>query len=143
MKKLIVITFILIIGNIAFAQKSTQYWSNENVQSISGIITDNSRPCAFLKTSDGISYKVHLGPRWYWSNNDYTLNLEEATIKGNVKMENGEYNIYPFTILQSGKTMIIADDNGVPKWRTNNSGKGNRNGNGNGNGNCVPKCNRK
>lgn len=122
MKKLMLVMIMLfVVSTITFAQRATYMWGNDNVKTITGTITENQRPCAILKASDGKEYRVHLGPIWYWEQNGYNLLLSEATIKGNVRELNGVYDIFPFTIEQSGKVMTFADDNGVPKW---SGGKG-------------------
>jgi hypothetical protein len=142
MKNLLLILAFLLVTSAAFAQRANGQWSNENVQTVSGTVTDNQRPGGYLKSSDGKEYILHLGPVWYWNDNNYNLSLSDATIVGNVKTTNGEYHLYPFTIDQNGNKVVIADDKGVPKWG-NNKGKGMRNGygkgncNGNGNGNCC------
>ncbi|MCX6158694.1 MAG: hypothetical protein NTY74_12020 [Ignavibacteriae bacterium] len=135
MKNLLMLLAFLLITTTSFAQRANNQWSNENVQTISGTITDNQRPSASLKTSDGTEYIVHLGPVWFWNNNNYNLSLSDASIKGNVKTINGQNHLYPFTIEQNGSKLILADDNGTPKWGSN-KGNGNRNGNGNLRGNC-------
>ncbi|HPS64007.1 MAG TPA: hypothetical protein PK447_00375 [Ignavibacteria bacterium] len=132
MKNLIIAVLFLMAASMSFAQNATNRWGNDNVQTISGTVTDNARPTVMMKTSDGTVYRIHLGPVWYWKDNGYTLNTGEVTIKGNVKTQNNNLQIYPFTIQQGGTTITLADDNGVPKWSPR--GKGNNNGNGNGNG---------
>jgi hypothetical protein len=137
MKNLFLILTFLLLTTAVFAQRANNQWSNENVQTVSGTITDNQRPSSYLKATDGTEYIVHLGPVWFWNNNNFNLSLSDATIKGNVKTIKGEYHLYPFTIDQNGSKIVIADDNGVPKWGNNkNYGKRNGNGNGNGKGNC-------
>jgi hypothetical protein len=142
MKNLFLIMAFLLITSAAFAQRANNQWSNENVQTVTGTVTDNQRPSGYLKAADGKEYIVHLGPVWYWNDNNYNLLLSDATVTGNVKTVKGEYHLYPFTIEQNGNKFIIADDNGVPKWSFNKS-NGNNNGNGrgncfrNGNGNCC------
>lgn len=142
-KSILTLAILLIITSISFAQRGNWQWSNDNVQTISGTVTDNARPCGFLKADDGKVYRIHMGPVWYWNQNNYALALTTATIKGGVKEINGEYNIYPFTITQDGKTMNFTDDNGIPQWSNGKGygkckcwGKGNGNGNGWGRGNC-------
>jgi hypothetical protein len=139
-KTLLLILTISFLASTAFAQRANKQWGNENVQTISGIIYDNSRPTSYIKTDDGTYYKIHLGPIWYWNDNNYNLLLSFAKIKGNVKTINGEYHLYPFTIEQDGNKIILADDNGVPKWgncKGRNNGTQNGNGHGRGNGNCC------
>jgi hypothetical protein len=133
MKKTLLTIVILIVATVTFAQRANRQWSNENVQTISGTIYDNSRPTSYMKTDDGTYYKIHLGPIWFWNDNNYNLLQSVATIKGNVKTINGEYHIYPFTIEQEGHKIILADDNGVPKWgKSKGRGNGWKNDNGNG-----------
>jgi hypothetical protein len=144
-KTLTAFVILLLITNYTFAQKGNRIWGNDNVQTISGTVTDNTRPSGFIKAEDGKIYKIHMGPLWYWNQNDFALALTTATIKGNVKESNGEYDIFPYTITQNGKAMTLADENGIPKWSQGNGngrgncwGKGNGNGRGNGwgRGNC-------
>lgn len=144
MKKLLVLAFVLVAVTLANAQVANRQWGNDNVQTITGTVTDNQRPSGSIKTSDGTEYVVHLGPVWFWNQSKYMLSLAEATIKGNVKVLDGKSHIYPFTIEQNGTKMVLADENGVPKWGNGNGwGKGNgrvygwKNGNKNGcNNNC-------
>ena len=142
MKKLILVMFLVLTASFTFAQNATNRWGNDNVQTISGTITDNARPTVLMKATDGTIYRVHLGPIWFWKDNGFTLNTGDVTIKGNVKNINNEMNIYPFTILQSGTTITVADDNGIPKWsqRGNNNGNGKGNGYGRGNCGCNNNC---
>jgi hypothetical protein len=140
MKNLIVIFLILLVTTVAFAQRGNYGWGNDNVKTISGTITDNQRPDVFLKGNDGNTYRVHMGPVWYWNQNNYGLTVADATIKGNVNVINGEYHIYPYTIEQGNTTMSFTDDNGIPKWTAGNGKgmrRGNCQGNGRGRGNCC------
>ena len=125
MKTLFLGLTILLLSTTAFAQRANRQWSNENMQTISGTIYDNSRPTSYMKTDDGTYYKIHLGPVWYWNDNNYNLLQSYTTIKGNVKTINGEYHIFPFTIEQGENKIVLTDDNGVPKWgngKSRNSG---------------------
>jgi len=140
------ITLITLMSASVFSQVNNSWWKNDNVQTISGTVTDNSRPCGFIKADDGKIYKIHMGPVWYWDRNNYALALTTATIKGSVQLNNGENEIYPFVITQNDKTMTLTDDNGIPKWsqgKGNGYGRGygwrngNCNGKGPGNGNCC------
>lgn len=58
----------------------------------------------------------------------YSLETEAVKIKGNVKTQDGEYQIYPFTIEQKGFVISLSDDKGVPNWGNKgaNLGKGNK-----------------
>lgn len=131
MKKTILIISLIFITSVSIAQITNTFWGNNNVQTITGTITDNVRPFGLIKADDGKIYRIHLGLIWYWEQNNYSLALTIATIKGNVIETNGEYEIFPSTITQNGKTMTFVDDNGIPKW---SQGRGNKWGQQNGNG---------
>lgn len=137
-KLLITLGIITLMSVSLLAQVNNSWWSNENVRTITGTVTDANRPCGFIKADDGKIYKIHMGPVWYWDQNNYALALANATIKGSVKTNNGENEIFPFVITQSDITMTFADDNGNPKW---SKGRGNGNGRGYGwrQGNCNGK----
>ncbi len=128
MKNLFLAFFVFLLASASIAQRANYQWGNENVQTISGTIYDNSRPTSYMKTEEGTYYKIHLGPIWFWNDNNYSLSQSFAKIKGNVRTVNGEFNIYPFTIEQNGNKIVLADDKGVPKW---GKGKGNKWRNGN------------
>ncbi|MCX6161651.1 MAG: hypothetical protein NTV87_10005 [Ignavibacteriae bacterium] len=145
MKKVIILTaFTLLLAASSFAQRANNWWSNENVQTISGTVYDNARPTSYMKTDDGTYYKVHLGPIWFWNQNNYTFQTGSVKITGNVKTQNNELQIFPFTIEQKGSVITLADEKGAPKWGNNRGGRGkgnnnslnNSNGNGRGRGNC-------
>lgn len=124
--KLILTTVLIILTTAVFAQRGGWLWSSDNVKTITGTVTDNTRPVGGIKADDGTEYVLHLGPVWYWNQNNYELSNNSITVKGNVVEKNGKYEIYPFEIVQDGKTMTFADDNGTPKWTQNR--KGNRQG---------------
>jgi hypothetical protein len=136
MKTLIALIIISVSSVIVFSG-----FIQGDVKTVSGTVTDNTRPCGILKADDGTEYTIHLGPIWYWEENKYNLNLSEAKIKGEVSGN----DIYPYEIIQDGKTMVFTDDKGEPKWFKDGKGygrgygkgyrKGNGRGNGNGNGN--------
>lgn len=130
---LLTIILIVLISGYSFTKR------NSDVQTISGTITNVNHPIATLKTDDGKEYTIHMGPYWFWNDNNYSLSTNTvAEIKGEV---NGT-DIYPWTILQNSKTMTFTDDKGTPKWGNGNcpyrdgSGKGRGNGNGWGRGKC-------
>jgi len=131
MKTLIVLLFAAVSSVIIFSGVISG-----DVKTISGKVTDNTRPCGTIVSDDGTEYKIHLGPIWYWEENKYNLNLTDAQIKGEVSGN----DIYPYEIVQDGKKMVFTDDKGVPKWNTDGKrygrgyGKGYKKGNGRGNG---------
>lgn len=136
MKTTLFLTVILVlIASITFAQRSDnqgEYYDVDDVKTVSGEFTSTDRPDAKFKSDDGTEYILHLGPYWYWQDNNYEVTTYTATeIKGEVKQVNGQYELYPWTIEQSGNSMYFADDNGVPKWSKGKGKRGNRNGKGN------------
>lgn len=129
----------ILIASIIVAVSSVIAFSGfiqGDVKTISGKVTDNTRPCGTIVSDDGTEYKIHLGPIWYWEENKYNLNLTEAQIKGEVTGN----DIYPYEIVQDGKTMVFTDDKGEPKWFSEGKGygrgykEGYKKGNGKGNG---------
>ncbi len=134
---------LVFFSNMASAQRSdgstSEYIDVDNVQSVSGEITDVNHPIAKMKGDDGNEYEIHMGPFWYWNDNGYKLEHQvRAQIRGEVKQVQGRYEFYPWEITQNGKTMTFADDNGVPKW-SKKKGKGYGKGkgyNGRGKGKC-------
>ncbi len=130
------ISLLLLIG---FLVKASYSVSANDVQTITGTITSVDHPIAVLKTDDGKEYTIHMGPYWFWNENNYSLSTNiSVEIKGEVKST----DIYPWTILQNGKSMTFTDDKGTPKWGNgkcqyrDGSGKGRGNGNGRGDGKC-------
>jgi len=133
---------LLFFSNTATAQRSdgtSEYTDVDNVQTVSGEITEVDHPIAKMKGDDGNEYQIHMGPYWYWNENGFKLQHQvRAQIRGEVKQVQGRYEFYPWEIVQDGKTMTFADDNGVPKWskkKGNGPGKG-KGYNGRGKGNC-------
>lgn len=132
----ITLAFLILVlfSNIASAQRSdgktSEYIDADNVQTISGEITDVNHPIAKMKGDDGNEYEIHMGPFWYWDDNGYKLQHQvRAQVRGEVKQVQGRYEFYPWEITQNGKSMTFADDNGVPKW-SKKKGKGPGNGKG-------------
>ncbi len=145
LKLIIAIFTLLFLANSAPAQRSdgttSEAFDVDNVQTVSGDITEVNHPIAKMKGDDGKEYEIHMGPFWYWDDNGYKLQHQvRAQIKGEVKEVQGRYEFYPWEITQDGKTMTFADDNGVPKWSKGN-GKGKGYGRGKGyNGQGKGKC---
>jgi hypothetical protein len=133
----------LFVINIAFAQtgrniKNSDKTKNEIV-TIKGSITSINHPVAVVRGDDGKNYELRLGPSWYWKQNNLNLKNKGAVeVKGELEKNNGKNSIYPYTIYQDGKTITLADKNGLPLWNLNGSSKGRiqDNGMGKGNGSC-------
>jgi hypothetical protein len=144
LKSALVLTVVFLMAGFAYSQRSdgttSEYIDVDNVQTVEGEITDVNHPIAKMKGDDGKEYEVHMGPFWYWDENQYKLQHNvRARIKGEVKEVQGRYEFYPWEIVQDGKTMTFADDKGVPSW-SKGKGKGKGNGKGKGYGKGRGNC---
>ncbi len=105
----------------AFAQtgksSSSGNSDKDGVMSVSGIITKVNHPYATLKAESGREYQIHMGPYWYWQREKFELKHNaKARVRGEVENVNGQYHFYPWEIAQDGKSISLADENGIPKW---------------------------
>ena len=92
-------------------------WSGTTVTSVKGEIIQIQNPIAQFKSNDGKIYELRLGPIWFWANNNYELKTgEKVEIKGAVKEDNGMFYMFPYTIKNKDKTIILADSAGMPLW---------------------------
>ncbi len=111
---------VLLGATVVMAQESRrgaarERWDSDEMVTLKGEITNVLLPLATLK-SESKEYTVHLGPIWYWKDNNYKMEKGEVEIRGEVENENGALHLYPYKITQ-GKTIIeLADDDGVPNW---------------------------
>jgi hypothetical protein len=88
-------------------------FSPNDVQTISGTITSVDHPIAKMKSDDGSEYTIYMGPYWFWRDNGYSLQTNaNVQVKGEVKGN----DLYPWEIIQDGKTMTFTDSQGIPKW---------------------------
>lgn len=127
--KLLTLAMVLFIAGTALSQRTL---NTENIKEISGIVTEVNHPVAKISGDDGTLYELRMGPFWYWSKNNLSLSANSAiVIRGEVKNLNGINQIYPYDLTQNGTKIVLANDNGTPKWL---KGKGIRNGRGN---NCF------
>jgi hypothetical protein len=91
--------------------------NKDGFMSVSGIITKVNHPYATLKDENGREYEIHLGPYWYWHREKFELKKNiKARVRGEVENVNGQYHFYPWEIAQDGKSISLADENGIPKW---------------------------
>lgn len=136
---------VLLGATVVMAQESRhgaarERWDSDEMVTLKGEITNVLLPLATLK-SESKEYTVHLGPIWYWKDNNYKMEKGEVEIRGEVENENGALHLYPYKITQ-GKTIIeLADDDGVPNWsrrsvRGRMSGRGHHGHHGCGGGEC-------
>lgn len=90
-------------------------WDQDKVVTLKGEISQVLMPLATFK-SEGKEYTVHLGPVWFWRENDYKLETGAVEIRGEIEAEKEALHLYPYVITQ-GKTMItLASADGSPKW---------------------------
>ena len=139
MKSIKIISLVLVLFiSFAYSQRSDdkgERWDTDNVLTLIGTVTGIDHPLAEFKSDDGNTYQIHMGPYWYWKDNNYELKKDiKIQVKGEVKGS----ELYPWEIEQDGSKMYFADDNGVPKWSgSNNNGWKKGNGyKGNGRGKC-------
>lgn len=114
--------FTFLIATLIFPQNKNlnsaiTRWSGTTVTSVKGEIIQIQNPIAQFKSSDGKIYELRLGPIWFWANNNYELKTgEKVEIKGAVKEDNGMFYMFPYTIKNQDKTIILADSTGLPLW---------------------------
>jgi hypothetical protein len=114
-------------------------YSDDKV-TVKGTFTNITRPDVTLKAEDGNEYTIHLGPVWYWEENNYFLTLNsEAEVTG--RRESGTKNIYAYSVNINGTTIKLVDDNNNPLWWNSDRGKGKGWGNGKGKNYPAGRCN--
>ena len=90
---------------------------------LKGEITNVLIPLAQLK-SEGKEYTVHLGPLWYWKQENLGLENGAVEMIGEKEEMNGEWHFYPNEIVQGKVEIVLATENGTPKWAASGMGKG-------------------
>lgn len=122
MRKLVTIAgiLVLLLTAAAWAQQgrrgsARERWDSDAIILRKGEITAIALPQATFK-SEGKEYSVHLGPQWFWKQNDYELKKGEAELRGEVEKEDDGLHFYPYTITQGAARIELADDDGIPKW---------------------------
>ena len=119
-RRLFIALIITLFASLSFAKISSnecRQFNSDDVMTLNGEFINIDRPNAKFISEDGTVYIVHLGPYWYWQQNDYevTINMP-AEIKGEVMRVNGQYELYPWVIIQDGVRMCFSDDRGIPNW---------------------------
>jgi hypothetical protein len=103
-----------------------QVWDKDKLVTLEGEITDAERPVITIE-ADGKEYIFHAGPRWFWQEKEYNLKSGQAAkVTGMVAEVDGKLNLYPSVIETEGKSIVLADENGIPAW----AGRGQRFGRG-------------
>ncbi len=128
LRSLITIILTLFLSISAFSQNQNNAinrWSSSKVITVSGEIVYVQHPLANIKSSDGKTYELRLGPIWFWNKNNYELKAgQKAEIKGTVAEQNGKLYLFPSVIIQNGKTIKLTGDTGVPLWSRRGNGTG-------------------
>lgn len=120
--KILTLVMVLFITGTVLAQRTL---NTENLKEISGTVTEIDHPIAKITGDDGILYELRMGPFWYWSKNNLSLSANSAiVIRGEVNTRNGINEIYPYDITQNGTKIILANENGTPKWSKGNGYRG-------------------
>ena len=139
---------VLSMSAVTFAQSgrkgmSPRAQSTGETVTLKGEIANILKPLAIFKTKDR-EYTVHLGPVWYWNQENIKLETGKTEISGEREEVDGQWYIYPSKISQGKTTIALVTDNGFPKWANMRFGKG-RMGNhrGGSNGRCSSCCGRR
>jgi hypothetical protein len=107
----------LVLAQEGRSQGASERYDKDEAKTINGTITKVDHPYATFKADDGKEYQVQMGPLWYWQREKLELKQNvKAQIKGEVEEVKSAYHLYPWEIVQDGKTMALADEDGVPSW---------------------------
>jgi hypothetical protein len=135
---IIPVMMMLSLSSLLFAQhgncKMSSSKSTVETVTLKGEITNVLLPLAKFK-SENKEYTVHLGPTWYWKQENLKLETGAVEMMGEKEEVNGEWHFYPNKIAQ-GKVEIVLAENGLRKWENSGRGKGHH-GNNRGCGGCC------
>ncbi len=115
-----VVTMTLILSSSLLAQRGMKCnmfsgrTAGETV-TLKGEITNVLLPLAKFK-SQGKEYTVHLGPIWYWKQENLKLETGAVEMIGEKEEIDGELNFYPSKIVQGKVEIVLAAESGAPKW---------------------------
>jgi hypothetical protein len=122
-KQLLAIGVVLFAATAASAQTVAYDPSTET--SISGVIRYAISAVApdgtvglhlEVTTSDG-PVRVHVGPAMFIGMNNFSfLRDETVAIRGARVTKSGETAIWARLIVKDGKTLVLRDDDGTPRW---------------------------
>lgn len=118
-----VAALVMIMAGAAFSQTPQTAGmcpcvANTTPVHLSGTIESVSFPTAVLKTSQGQTYTLQLGPWWYWENKGYKLNAgESVSVDGFLATDGNIPNVVLVSTIHSSSGEIkLRDDNGYPLW---------------------------
>ena len=80
--------------------------------SLKGEITNVLRPLATFE-SEGRQYILHLGPLWYWEQENLSLIKGPAEITGEAEEVDGEWHFLPYQIKQGQATIVVRESPGL------------------------------
>lgn len=106
---------ILAIAQDGRRTSARERWAKDELVTLKGEIIKVVPPLATLK-ADGKEYTMHLGPEWYWRENDYKLEAGAVEVRGEVATEEGELHFYPYAIVQGKNTITLVAEEGTPLW---------------------------
>ncbi len=122
-KGMLAVGFALLVAAAAAAQTAQYDPSKET--SVSGVIryvVSVSAPDGTigvhleLKTNDG-PVRVHLAPAMFIGMNNFSfLTDETVAIRGAKITKAGETAIWARLVIKDGKTLVLRDDDGTPRW---------------------------
>lgn len=111
---------------LAQSGRRSQLRTSDEVVTLKGEITNVLKPLASFKSEDGKEYKVHLGPVWYWKQEKFELTKGQVEIVGETEEVNSEHHVYPYKMVQGNVEIVLASEEGVPKWMGRSARRGGR-----------------
>jgi hypothetical protein len=129
-----IIAVILVVSATAVFShpgwRGRRAWTDDEAEvvALEGKIKDAKRPMISMDV-DGKEYILHIGPRWYWEDKELTIE-EGQTVKvtGVVDEFDDVLHVYPQTVELGGKSIELADEDGVPVWAGCEDGRGSHRG---------------
>jgi hypothetical protein len=122
------ICILLSFSALSWSQSGRKAAAAQNVDkavTLKGEITNLLMPLATFKTEDR-EFTVHLGPFWYWKQENLKLEKGKVEIIGEQEEVDGRWHLYPNKIIQGETTILLVSDDGVPKWANQTPRKGQR-----------------
>jgi hypothetical protein len=115
----VLLVLALVLSGVALAQRAGtagERWDRDDVVTLEGRITDVARPFATLQ-ADGGTYRLHLGPQWYWDREGYEITTGDSVeVTGQIAREGDITHLYLHSMRRDGTTYRFATSDGVPLW---------------------------
>ena len=103
----------LILCALSWAEKPHCGCYQERVV-IRGRVVEIKHPIALVAGEDGKTYRIRLGPYWFWKEKGYRL--KEGLFVRVVGLRQGRL-IFPIIIETGRDRILIRDECGLPLWR--------------------------